>query len=108
MGCHVSHAFSNSQNRFLGNISVALRGSQGTILHPRKNVLGCKECQIRSWGETYKFLFHQVVYFIFCGRTFQHKYGMFVSSNVNLEAVASLGAILYSFAVVSVYIFVMK
>ena len=30
---------------------------------------------------------------------------MFVSSNLNLENLASLGAILYSFAVVFVYIF---
>ena len=92
----------------LGNISLALRGTQGTIWHQRKNVLRYKEGQIRSGVETYKFLFHQVLYFLFCGRMVQHKYGMLVSSNANLEAVTSLGAILYSFAVASVYIFVMK
>ena len=65
MGCHGSHAFSHSPNRLFMGIFFAFRGSQETILHQFKSVLGVQVCQIislGSWFEATISLFLMFVY----------------------------------------------
>ena len=77
-------------------------GVKGNNSAPIKIVLGCKDGPgVKLTGSC--FIKYCTLFCIEPAR-FQHEYAIFSSSNVNLKAVASLSAILYSFAFVFVYL----